>query len=1747
MNGRFVDDTFSQIIFNNVIKLTFPKLNNSHQILLHNYLVNLIQFIASAYDFYSDKSNFIAKLQQNNCKDLRWLLLTLLPYIDQSRSPISELKSLEDLYSSRYDKMTDDTKKLISEHKLEDINFCAPKYIFSNLQYGRFNRDNGQYKSIKFNVEHIDDNYYLMLDTIKSTRNKLYINWIDIIPFRLDDYEKSNLYRYTDLRFSHGLLAYVDPVTEFKHDHKSDNFQLSDTKIISFNDKIKGLNIEDIYNVISMDLYESIVTYKWLLFEIAIKINNVPFSVPIVRILNSLTLKDIPDDDWDILHRETQDDIRKEWEIFLRAYESKDKDIIELGESDTVMSNDSVKTFIKALVLFFDRKYNKNSLVRRKGYIPLDDRKIRDDLDDYDENIPNLHLTDDIVLRTAKSIQIEDLYDFIKDNITAFKHTWYAHHMIDYKENKFKPINKSHYIEIPNSVTGRAYVSFKNIYNFAKSFVHQTKSNDSKTNDGWFSDNYVRLPKLWESLSPEQMTLVTDRLNDKQNTDTWFNISRNIRFINNLMGIDNTYADNTVTEIYVKIVINLMKIVFESLIVKGTLSYMVTANDLTNNDMYNLNIDSDKNKFVEEIKKKRFFNGNPYGDNSYYYLTNTTFNKVGKYKIKIDKTAQTYDYFGVCSTTSTAWYLATAYHWIAQLGFCHRFIHNRVTYITGATGAGKSTQVPKLYMYYLKAIDHINDPTVLITVPRVNVATDVSSFVSKELAVPYMEYDNDGNEIMNSNYYVQYKYKEKADSKGKPSSHISDNNIPKLRFTTDGTVIQDSKDPLMKHKKIYNNQFIYSRKNKYDVVIIDEAHEHNTNMDLILTLMKYSTFYNNNLRLVIMSATMDADEPIYRRFYRDINDNRKYPLNRLIKTHNLDRINTDRRFHISPPDQTTRFKIDEYYEENEDPIKIAVRLIKNTTSGDILMFKPGEKEITIAVNELNSNEELPNDVIALPYYTNLPTHVKDFVKGIAQYREILNIDKSTSIKDVPEQILYKNKDKPISRYSRVIVIATNIAEASITINSLRYVIESGLEKTMVFDFKRRDSVLKVNYITEASRVQRKGRVGRVAPGVVYYTYKKGLLENNKKQFNISIQDIHMSVMLGLLCDLNDYPIMTPIINKIVSGIQPGQLSQDNIDIARLIKESYTKMKYSEYRNFIKSIVDIFCDQYLIDGKLYDYYGKNSHYDYKNIEYPSDIYFSGIDSEMLTDTNGRFYIVHPDELDIERNIGGDIIKTDQIAVISKTSPNNWKLKMESNKITVFWESLINAGLVGISNSNRLYCTQLGKLLQYLMTKIQFKNMVLIKMLFYGYGVSRNDDEFENVLSMVTALDLFGNNIKQFFDLSDIQKYKAKYGNTYITRLNEKKIIQNIKTTITNDNKMVKSDYTILMDGIKKSDKLLLDNNLKYNTYKLDIFERKNNMYIDNYSIDGILSGIPSGMTITENALQIRNILIEYIMKDNYDKIIESLKSLTEIFDLLGVDIDQYVEFIKKREELRKIWYDSVLHDVNNINNDNVNYDISLLRKLLENHRDIMNKNNIDMIKGISILSNPYNIYTKIDGTFNTYLPIYSPHPDYLMKLPKSGTLIDEQFKSGYVLPFMTNGETGILGTLLTLNIEDLKIVANVYNNAIRNKLMKNITTKNIHLHLDKYLQDTYGNDNTKNKDPEQKDEKDTKPDYRKYDVPEHLIGIGKLTDTTTKIMSDLEKIQNRDIWIALDNIVKYSGDGKIVNNKYKAYEESLNKN
>ena len=1760
MSTKFITDDLEKLIKINVIQKTYQNLNTNHQNILSTYFYGLTQMIATSYGFYDDKDKFIAKIKQNSYKDLRWLLTFLLPYTDTRIKQLSELKDLNELYSLRYDKLNESEKNKLRQFNVEDINIVAPKYVFSNIQYGRCTRGSSN-KSIAFSEEHIKDNYYLLLNTILTTRNKMYINWIDILPYRMDTYKSEQLYISTKNAMINKTIQIVDPVVDYPIEKIRDEEQIK-----KLNDKLKGLNVEDIYNTISLDLYESIVKYKWLLFDIGFNVKGSIVTEPLINVLNKIVnLRNVMyDTEWNNTEKNAQDIFIRQWNVLVEAYEKNFEVVLNSGTGNS----GAIKTIIKSFVVFFDRGYSKiNTLRNNKKYIPLNRKSIRDDFDDLDyyEEERMQDVSDIMVLKTVKSIDYVYVYDFLLESVQGFKKTWFSLHMMS--PDKTELSDKPTYQIIKNN----KYITFKNIYNFCKSMVHEQNTNvnntdNEKNKDNKFSSDYVRLPRTWAELDDRLQSLILSRLNNTSNS--WFNIRRNMYYVikqsspNANDGDINAQVRTDMVDLYNAIRLHLVDIIFESTIGRGTLSYMVAETDLTDNTLYDTAISEQKTKLVNEISSKRFYKGNPYGDNSYYFLTDKPFNQTGTYSVKINNKNEDYDYFKTNSTVRTAWYVSTTYHWVAQIGFCHRFINNRVNYITGGTGAGKSTQVPKLYMYYLKAIDRIINPTVVVTVPRTNVATGVSSFISQELAVPYEDEELDseikkeinlGSEkgvglktqkefrLKKNNKYIQYKHMN--------GNNVDDGIYPKIRFITDGSVLTDAKDPFLKTKKVVGDQTIYLRNNKYDVIIIDEAHEHNANMDMILTTIINALYYNNKIRLVIMSATMDADEPTYRRFYRDINDNRKYPLNNWIKKYNLDRINTERRFHISPPGETTRFKITEHYRPNEDANDIVREITKISTTGDILLFQPGIKDIADSVTLLNTPGVMPDDVIAIPYHAQLKDYIKIFIGGIDKNLKDLRIDKQRDITTTNSQKdLYTGNNS----YTRCVLVATNIAEASISIPSLRYVVDTGLEKTMKFDFERRSNVLVTNYITDASRVQRKGRVGRVAPGTVYYMYAEGSLINNTKQFNIAVQDIHQTVMLELLRDPNDTPIITDLTDSIASGIPNSKsgtssfvskIGNNRDNVIALIKTDILNHMEKSGKNtddnttaYADSVATIVADNYMAPYGLYDYYGKNTHYDYENARHPKKTYFSGFDIEQLTDSLGEFYIVHPDELVIKRNINGEIVGADQYQVITKPiTNNNFRQKMTSNKIIVFWETLINSAFVGIKTTKTtkiqltsgnselkiISRTRLGELLRFCASNLTiFKDDSLIRMLFYGYGLSKNDDEFERVLNIVAMIDTIGieSVTKKLINNSYVNyMIENNQNNPYIKSITEKALRTKIISNFSGSGSIVKSDI-YLMDSISKYiESIFQNNNTEYNLFKSKLLKQTN---FDGENILDIQKGVPTdnkknNVITNQKALARRNKLLENITKQHINDLYDVLSKNALGIANTGLDISVIEKYVGKKEIIRKEWSD-IIYDVRNTG-DTKNMNIGELKILLKEYRHLMDNHSIDILKGVLLLSRPYSIKRKILNTESSYASVYSPHPNTIVTLPQNSTFTDPMYYQEYILNLSENLEYRTISTILDVNIKDMALLANIYNKRVmkRNLYERKLTTNEKSKYMDEYIKSQYPDTNTliTNDDTN----KSFQNNYRDQNISEHIIAVSNLNATSQIISRDVESIQNSEVF------------------------------
>jgi hypothetical protein len=943
---------------------------------------------------------------------------------------------------------------------------------------------------------------------------------------------------------------------------------------------------------------------------------------------------------------------------------------LQMGGNKTGDKNIDLE-IIKYLIIYFYNNYKPTNLsdpIFNKFKLGSEfevNETVAEDFEKKDLEKMNEIKETDILL--ALKIIIEqnpsDLWNYLYDVLDLLRNSPYGKFLII--ESKNSPdkyfINNKYYYEPFNNLVKRTPVyvnnvkdklNLKNIYNIAKALSHSNPK------------DWILLERHYISLSLEQKIDFFSKISSIKKPDEWISLKGNLA--KQFRKTDFNYT-NVMTQM-INAFSNIYKVlVFEELVASGFLSKFEPNLKITNKlylpKDFGPRKDRLKELFAENFKK----NSNDWL-NSYYYLTNKKYSKLEKMRLdkKVFIPNDKYDevsYFEAISKDQE-WPGFYAMDWICQISFFQHYIFHQVMYVTGATGQGKSTQIPKLLLYALKAIDYKSDGKVICTQPRTNATMGNATRIAEELGVPIEKVSNNSvYKIKTSNYYVQYKHKTGSHSNSNAKHSF-------LRIVTDGTLFQELKTNLTllnKRKTDTINQYV--NKNLWDIVIVDEAHEHNVNMDLIITLSKQACYYNNRTRLIIVSATMDDDEPTYRRYFYELNEKLMFPIKNLIynpfdrTTHVFEPLLMDRRYHISPPGETTQYRVDEYYLEN-DPIVYASNytidekkssylaqemgykriedICLKTKTGEILFFANGKAEILKAVEELN--KRLPEGNIALPYYSEMHETYKDYVAKInIKISQIKN--KRENIHKEWGTVFVVDPSVPTGIYKRAIIVATNVAEASVTIPGLYYVVDNGYSKVVSFYPELDLTDLPVEKISEASRLQRKGRVGRIGDGTVYYLYKRDARKTIKPKYAITQQQM-ANVLLDILgektlSDLkyDDYTnygklIVSDKINPYLPNLLELPIETDlELINTYTVKSGLYKIYQQNYKiNVSEEQKNVFYILNIIDGKI-------------NTKVGTELtaFETGQIFDNLLDVNGNFLLIHYFEKLIQRNVLNQIIK------------------------------------------------------------------------------------------------------------------------------------------------------------------------------------------------------------------------------------------------------------------------------------------------------------------------------------------------------------------------------------------------------------------------------------------------------------------------------------------------------------------------
>ncbi|OII76429.1 ATP-dependent RNA helicase DHX8 [Cryptosporidium andersoni] len=354
---------------------------------------------------------------------------------------------------------------------------------------------------------------------------------------------------------------------------------------------------------------------------------------------------------------------------------------------------------------------------------------------------------------------------------------------------------------------------------------------------------------------------------------------------------------------------------------------------------------------------------------------------------------------------------------------------NDVVIITGETGSGKTTQIP-IFLHESGFTN--NRKTIAITQPRriaaISLAKHVSALLNSKI----------GHIV---GYSVRFR------------SAVSYNT--RIKFLTDGMLIREC----ITRNTTFDN---------YSVVIIDEAHERSIRTDFLLGILHNALLVNKKVKIIIMSATFQYED-----FVNFFNKQSSDTKNFKIKCYNI-------------PGRQYPVKI--YYLPEPEIDYIDATLITILTihftkpKGDILVFLPGQDDILHLYDTLTEKSDQINEFLKLNEHVDVyigsqqsktPQILRMYIQCL--YSAMTSEEQSRVFDKIPDN-------------HRKIILATNIAETSVTLPNITYVIDSGLEKQKYHFAETGLDALVVQEISKTAAIQRAGRAGRVKPGEVYRMY-----------------------------------------------------------------------------------------------------------------------------------------------------------------------------------------------------------------------------------------------------------------------------------------------------------------------------------------------------------------------------------------------------------------------------------------------------------------------------------------------------------------------------------------------------------------------------------------------------------------------------------------------------------------------------------
>ncbi|WP_417555489.1 ATP-dependent RNA helicase HrpA [Microbacterium sp.] len=399
---------------------------------------------------------------------------------------------------------------------------------------------------------------------------------------------------------------------------------------------------------------------------------------------------------------------------------------------------------------------------------------------------------------------------------------------------------------------------------------------------------------------------------------------------------------------------------------------------------------------------------------------------------------------------------------------------HQVVIVAGATGSGKTTQLPKICL-------ELGRQRIAHTQPRRLAARTIAERVSEELGVQL------GDLV---GYKVRF------------TDQVSD--ATRIALMTDGILLNE----------IHCDRLL----RRYDTIIIDEAHERSLNVDFLLGYLHRILPERPDLKLIITSATIDPES--FAAHFADA-DGEPAPI-----------IEVSGRTY--PVEIRYRPLVDDAADaqkESEDEVTAivaALRELDREPNGDVLVFLPGEAEIRDAAEAVRgAYRSTSAPVEVLPLYGRL--------SASEQHR-----------------VFERSK---VAGLRRRVILATNVAETSLTVPGIKYVIDAGTARISRYSARSKVQRLPIEAISQASANQRSGRAGRTSDGIAIRLYSEDDFEKRPEFTEPEILRTSLaSVVLQMLSlgfgDITAFPFLTPPDSRGVKAALDLLTEIGAVDLAR---------------------------------------------------------------------------------------------------------------------------------------------------------------------------------------------------------------------------------------------------------------------------------------------------------------------------------------------------------------------------------------------------------------------------------------------------------------------------------------------------------------------------------------------------------------------------------------------------------------------